>query len=562
MTWFWLLFLVLFPLSFHGVHLYPELPAAALLMAGFIFAFPDSGGAAQVLKSAKDPPCPLPPPHVVGPKASNYFFSGLFLSLIPWFHIKYSPVLVFFALIIVFKLFKKKPVKDKASPAFGDQGALFKNTAPWTPAKTFVKPFFCFLIFPVISFVLLLLYTKSLYGSFNPANIFPSEGYFSVPILARVRTLFSYFFDQRDGLLFYSPLFFLAFFGLRRKFSGRGILLGMAAVYILLHANTTLRGAYSPAGRPLMFVSWIFVILIVNYYFSILETAKNAGAGNRKPAYLFKFLSGLSLFVLVWLFFYPLFVYQPVFAYTTERASGLLTFFGSSYLNLPEFFPSFLSISNWGYAANYVWLGLFGLLLGRHYFFSMKAQNPEGPPRPAGSSKVFRGVQGGTHWRGGGTPRISKKPPWPPGAKIISFLLFLILVFLLCFYPHVHLISKNKFTGKKISFYNNSRNFYYIENRDVFRIKAGNRYDIYFDLKRKGADSVFFHFLNPDAAAVKVRNGSRLLFDSRARAEGRFSFKLAALRKLKIKDKLVVHVGFETGAPVDRERPFLFLKIE
>ncbi|MFC2154986.1 hypothetical protein ACFLRB_00645, partial [Acidobacteriota bacterium] len=37
-TPFWLFFLIIFPLSFHAVHLYPELFAATLLMFGFIFA--------------------------------------------------------------------------------------------------------------------------------------------------------------------------------------------------------------------------------------------------------------------------------------------------------------------------------------------------------------------------------------------------------------------------------------------------------------------------------------------------------------------------------------------
>lgn len=467
-TLFWLFFLALFPLIFHGVHLYPELPAAALLLYGYLFAFCEK---------------------------RNYLLAGLFFSLIPWFHVKYIPAVVFLALIIIFKKF------------------------PAAAGK--VKQFILFFLFPVVSLILLMVYSKSLYGSFNPAFIFPSEGYFVVPILTRIRTLFAYFFDQRDGLLFYAPLFFLAIFGLRRKFPDRGILVWTAVIYILFHANTTLRGAYSPAGRPVMFASWIFVILIINFYYSLEE--------RKKSKTLFKLLSGLSVFTLTWLFYYPLFVYQPVFFASTERASGLLTFLGGSYINLSMFFPSFLSISNRGYIANYVWLGLLILALIIHYLL----------PADVPLLKIF-----------------NKKE------KIFSFLVLLIFVFLLCFYPHIHLINKNKFSNKRISFFNNSMNFFYSEEREVFRIKTGNNYDIYFDLKRKGVDKVNFTFLNADQIDITVRNGSRVLFRSGEEKQGSCSFRLATLRKIKVKDKLVAHIGIETGLCGSKEDHFFFLKIE
>ena len=508
-TSFWLFSLLIFPLVFHAVHLYPELPAATLMMFGFIFAFSER---------------------------KNLLLSGLFLSLIPWFHVKYIPALLFLTLIIIFKQHAAEPSQKVNDPGdhtlpprkfFEMARRAFRKsfwshlfTKRWVKEAS-VKQTCLFFLFPVISLILLMVYSKSLYGSFNPANIFPSEGYFAVPILARVRTLFAYFFDQRDGLLLYAPLFFLAFFGLKRKFPFRGILSWTAVIYILFHANTTLRGAYSPAGRPLIFVSWIFIILIVNFYYTLEE--------RQQGKTLFKLLSGLSIFVLVWLFYYPLFVYQPVFSVTTERASGLLTFFGGSYINLSPLFPSFLSISNWNYPTNYVWLGFFVFLLFLYYVPSLKAP--------------FR--------------RLPKM--WE---KVVSFLLFLLLAFLLCFYPHIHLIGQNKFSNKKVAFFNNSKNFYYIEGREVFRIKAGNKYDIYFDLKRKGEDRVQFRFLNTDQVDVTVRNGSRLLFQSQEKKEGTFSLRLSKLRKMKVKNKLVAHIGIETAPSASKDNPFLFLKIE
>ncbi len=499
----WLFFLVTFPLVFHGIHLYPELLAATLMMAALILAekfLPvgetrSSGGAGYLL------------------------LAGLCLAGIPWLHIKYSPAVAFLGLVLVYRIFKLR---------------CFRG-------------FVLFSIFPIISLGLLLLYSKGLYGSYNPAAIFPSEGYFTVPFLARVRTLLAYFFDQRDGLLFYSPLFFLAFLGWKRKFHNRGVLLGLAWIYILLHANTTLRGAYSPAGRPLMFVSWILLIFVVNYFFQLRESVKEGKKG-QGGFFVFKLLGGLSLFVTCWLFYYPLFVYQPVFSVTRERAAGLLTFFGGSFLDLPQGFPSFLSVSNWGYIANYAWLGLFGLVMLWHYLLSANQKDR--------LRKVFAERQ-----------------------RIISFFLFLGMAFLFCFFPHVHLIEGNSFKGKNMFFYNNSRNFFYLQDRGIFRIKAGNAYDLYFDLGRMGIplegkqdtalekedtkDQLEFQFSGIESIAITVRNGAKLLYPTASSdtIEGRFSLRLSKLGKLKIKGRWLVHLGIRVGDPPSTGSPFVFLEI-
>lgn len=462
---FWLLFLLIFPLSFHAVHLYPELPAATLLMAGFIFAFAEN---------------------------KHYFLSGLCLALVPWFHIKYAPGLALLAIIILVDVVKNKRL-----------------------AQVFV-----FLLAPLLSLGLLILYTHILYGSFNPAQILPREGYFSVPLAARIRTLFAYFFDQRDGLLFYTPLLFSAFFAFKRKFPYRALFAGLALIHILLHANTTVRGAYSPAGRPLMFVAWIFVILAVNYYFSLAEERKK---------YAFKILVGLSLFIQLWLLYYPLFVYQPVFSFTAERASGLLTFFGSSYISLSSFFPSFLStVKNWDYPANIFWIGLCALLLLVFYLYSKK--------NPGSVCRFCRYRQ-----------------------PLISSLLFLVFSFLICFYPHVHLLNRNKFMGESFSFFNNSRNFTYIEERHLFRIKTGNRYDLFFDLKQGENKRLRLDFPDSRDTDITLWNGKQALFSSRPGENARYDLDLSSMRNLKVKNKLVAHLGFSIRARA--AEPFVYLAI-
>jgi len=451
---FWLLFLFIFPLSFHAVHLYPELPAATLLMAGFILAFSEN---------------------------KHYFLSGLCLALIPWFHVKYAPGLALLAIVILVDRVKRK----KFSQAF------------------------VFLLAPLVSLGLLILYSHILYGSFNPAQILPREGYFSVPLVARIRTLFAYFLDQRDGLLFYTPLLFLAFFGFKRKFPYRSLFAGLALIHILLHANTTVRGAYSPAGRPLMFIAWIPVILAVNYYFSLEEERKK---------YAFKILVGLSLFIQLWLLYYPLFVYQPVFSFTAERASGLLTFFGSSYISLASLFPSFLSTAkNWHYPANLFWIGLLALLLLVYYLHRHKVRPP--------ALRLYR----------------YEKP-------LISIVLFLVLSFPVCFYPHVHLLNQNKFAGESFGFFNNSRNFTYIEDRRLFRIKTGNRYDLFFDLKQTGDKRLRLDFPASQNIDIALWNGKERLFSSRPGENARYDLDLSSMKSLKVKNKLVAHLGFSIRA--------------
>ncbi|HZX11308.1 MAG TPA: hypothetical protein VFG01_10235, partial [Acidobacteriota bacterium] len=371
-TGIWLLFICLYPLIFHSIHLYPELPAAALLMGAFIFAFG---------------------------KNKKYILSGLFLSLVAWFHVKYYPVLLILAVFIIIQIIREKKFMQ----------------AGW------------FFLFPLLNFGLLLIFLKTLYNTFNPADIFPGQDYFVAPLILRIKVFLAYFLDQRDGLLFYCPIFILLFLGLKKRIKNQNILLWIGLSYPILHAFTTVRGAYSPAGRPVMFVCWIFMILIANFYFEFRQ---------EKGGYGFRLLTGLSFFSLFWLFYYPLFSYQPVFSQTTQCASGLLFFLGSSVIKLWKLFPSFLTHPLSGHLANYIWI--IGLAILIFFFYSKRVR-----------FNLFRKYQ-----------------------KIIGFGFFVIFSYLICLYPHVHLISENRYSWDKISFYNNSGNFRYIEPRKGFNILA------------------------------------------------------------------------------------------
>jgi hypothetical protein len=468
-TGFWLLFLSIFPLIFHCIHLYPEIPAATLMMAAYLFTFSEK---------------------------KNYLMAGLCLSLIPWFHVKYIPALLVLALAVLYNLFK--PLK------------------PFRLEREKVKRLFQFAVFPILVFALLIIYSKTLYGSLTPTGVFPKENYWTVPWLLRLKVFLSYFLDQRDGLLFYSPLFFLVFFSFkkRKKLEGIHLLLGIAVVYLFFHAFTTVRGAYSPAGRPLMFVSWIFILFIAHFYFHILK--KETGFLSH---FTFKALAGMSFFVLVWLFYYPLFVYQPVFRYTEVGASVFNLFHGSDFIYLWDFFPSFLTEPKTGHPANFVWIGLLVAALILYYLKPLK---------------------------------VFKKPVFSNKVLVIPFLflLFLFSTFYYCFYPHVHLISDNKYRDRIISFYNNSKNFQFLPHRNGFRIKAGNNYDIFIDRTLTRKDRITFHFTFPpdDIADLTLRNGRWWVsrFVSAKEKKCSFAIDISTLKLLRVRNKLVSHIGIES----------------
>ena len=456
-TGIWLFFLTFYPLVFHSIHLYPELPAAALIMAAFLMAI-------------KEKP--------------NYGLSGLFLSSAAWFHVKYYPALIVLGLFILYKIVKSRQI----------------------------KPGLFFITFPLINFILLMIFSKTLYHTFNPMNIFPGQDLLAPPIILRIKVFLAYFLDQRDGLLFYSPVFFFMFLGFKNRLKYQNLMLWIAIPYVAFHAFTTVRGAYAPAGRPLMFVIWIFMIWVAGSYLERKSDLREYG---------FRLLAGMNAFVLFWLFYYPLFVYQPVFSHTTQRASTLLLFLGSSIVNLWKLFPSFLTNPASSHPASMVWIGLLLAFL------------------------VF------TYW----------KPfnifPRPKQKLIISIPLFLLFIYLFCFYPHVHLIPENRYQGDIVSFYNNSGNFRHIEERRGFNILGGNTYKIFLE-QPDTPQPLTLLFFNTDRVEVRVSNKTSNLFHSGRQKTDRFTIDWKELRSIRIKNRIVFPIEIRTKSR--GRQNFLFLR--
>ena len=233
----------------------------------------------------------------------------------------------------------------------------------------------------------------------------------------------------------------------------------------------------------------------------------------RVSRFSFGLLAGLGVFISIWLFYYPLFMYQPVFSHTADGASGMALFFGSNTIPLWKMFPSFLTSAEKGHPANFIWIGLLATILVFYYL------------RPL---------------------RREEKPAKGKWNEILAFSLFLVISFLYCFYPHVLLLPRNKFTGKPASFFNNSKNFNYVESENGFRIKGGDTYDIYIDRNMVTKDILTFRFNHTDLVDVTVRNGKRCLFRSDGSKTGTLTITVSSLEMLRVGDRNVSHLGFET----------------
>ena len=457
-------FLFTFPLLFHAVHLFPELPAATLV----IFA------------------C------LCGQGGRGHFLSGLFLALVPWFHLKFAVAALLIALYASARILGlKEPLTARA-----------KRLALLFAA-------------PALSLALLGLYSNVLYGSFDPRVISPEGNFLAIPLKFKIETLLSFFLDQRDGLLVYAPLFLLSFLAFKKEVRERirdfPLLAALFLAHILFHAFTTVRGGYSPAARPTLFVAWIMMVFLAAY-------RRHASSGQRT---LFNLLGGLGIFASIWLLYYPLFLYQPVTREVSQRASGLLLFLGSRAVNLASFFPSFLKKPNAAYLPNWIWLGL--LTLGLVAFYSVK--------------------------------------PWPPlkkTARVLYGVLGILVVAAVCLLPHVHL--KTRYSAAGLSFFSNSRNFVPRKEMDGFRMLGGKNYDLFFDLDGSVTDSVNLWFFQKGNIGLTVRNGKHVLAAQAEENELRVRTVFRNLKKFSLGNKTLVHLGIESTA--GRDNDYFFLRLE
>ena len=300
------------PILFYAIHLYPEIPIACFSV--YIFR--------KIFASA-------PPPPLVA------FFLGFLLATFPWFGVKYYAI--FWPLLAVSFFYLVKQSKSRAT------GVLL-----------------CF--FPALSVVLFHAFLYKSYGSFSPLAVYagvmtPEQSratagaLLGMPLQARIDALLNYFLDQRDGLLYYSPLYFFMFLGLvemipraRRQLIA-ALIIGLP--FLLTWVLVTNRAGRCPQGRVLAPLIWIGGLLIA--YFLAFNR-------NRLFRLLFWWSAFLGLAVSGILLSHPSFLYQPTTHEFTERAGDLFVYLSNLHFFLPPFFPSFLQMRNTGYLPNYFWV--------------------------------------------------------------------------------------------------------------------------------------------------------------------------------------------------------------
>jgi len=189
-----------------------------------------------------------------------------------------------------------------------------------------------------------------------------------IPLRLRLETLAGYFFDQRDGLLLYAPVYFFAFLGcvetMRKNFRTFLLILFLTAPYILNSALLTQRTSYAPQARPLVSVSWALAIFL-GYFL-----AYNA---KKMFSILLHIFALLSLIFVILLLKNPLALYQLTTTGVTDRAGRLFVLLSNLHFFLPQYLPSYLKIDNSRWIPNYAWMGAFLFFIG--IYIAVKKHN-------------------------------------------------------------------------------------------------------------------------------------------------------------------------------------------
>ena len=323
----WFLTSLTTPVFFYSVHIYPEIVVAALSLAVF-----------RILRFT---------PALTWKKAA---ICGLFLGSFFWFH-----ALKYIALFIPLFLY----------------GLWILMKRPRTR-----RPLILFITITAVVLLAYLQFQHALYGTYSLSSVswasqmtdtgeefirFAKALLFKIPLRDRWQTLAGYFLDQRDGLFFYSPIFFFALFGavemFRRKRRDFWLLLGLTAPYVLLSAFLTQRTGYAPQARPLVSVIWGLTAWLG--YFLIQ---------NRKTilSYIFNVAAALSLLFVLLLLITPVNLYQETTRGLRERGGGLFIELSNLHFQITNFLPSYIKSGEGTWLPNVIWPAIVVLLIGTY----------------------------------------------------------------------------------------------------------------------------------------------------------------------------------------------------
>ena len=408
------------PVFFYSFHVYPEIVVACLSLIVY-----------RLLRYSPS----------LGPARASV--CGLFLGSFIWFHaIKY--------LALLFPLY-----------IYGIWSVRKKSTSR---AATLL-----FILIPAAIILIYLQFQHSIYGTYSIFAVswarpltaaggesikFIFSSFFGIPLRDQLETLAGYFLDQRDGLLFYAPIYFFVLLGawelLKKKRGELGLLLFVGAPYVLLAASLTQRSGYAPQARPLVAVIWVMIIGL-GYF---LESNKETVFGR-----LGNLAAGVGLLFVGLLLFNPLCLYQETTRGATDRGAGLFYLLSNLHFRLTNFLPSYLKVEDRRWPPNIVWLAILVLFVAAY----------------AASKKREIIVK---HW-----------------AHVAAACAAVALAFVwFALYPRLVLVDPRivKFpSGDRVTFYSLSRSARMAEAGQFFLREDGRAYRFYFTTEKPLSDLTF-----------------------------------------------------------------------
>jgi hypothetical protein len=316
-----LLFSLTVPVFFYSIHIYAELQALLLLLAAlYVLTYPAAKAGWSVL------------------------LGGFFLGSLVFWGLRYNVFIYGIAFLFTLYFLKKKNY--------------------WQIGQLLLFP----MLFQGLFFYLL--YTW--YGNFSITSIY--YGLISaeqkvqlyqtllqtISWKMRLETWLDFFFDQRDGLFLYNPLYFFSLAGLLlalRKWKlywQELMIVALGFVYIAYVAFSTVRPGVCPQGRYVLPMIWGLVWLVIIFY------------KNTKNQVLKKIFVGFiyySLWVCGYQLFHPETLYQPTTHEILSRPGLMFQQWSNLCIYLPDWLPSFIKVpGNFNYLPNIFFLLLLAVV--------------------------------------------------------------------------------------------------------------------------------------------------------------------------------------------------------
>ena len=320
----WALFSFSTPLLFYSYQIYPEL-IAALISISVVYVF--------FIDSKRSPFCLV--------------LAGVGIGILPWFGLKYLVISFGCGLLFLISFLKQKKKIER----------YFYLALPIFISAVFFL-FFLWFLYGKVS--LIAVYKGTTVDGSVTFNTF----YHHDPI-EFLRCWIGYLFDQRVGLLAYSPIYMLFFPGLILWFrKNRKEFLSLSIPMILYWAFCSMSfywGGYSPPGRTLLPVLWIM---------GVFMGAAMYWSDKKKPVVIIHLLVGLTFLNTFLLAKNTRHLFHENLSFPWAepgKVSNVLNSLSNAFIDFTKFFPSLSSQDEITWIPLFVWIIVF-LLIGYSFF--------------------------------------------------------------------------------------------------------------------------------------------------------------------------------------------------